>query len=132
MSRSKLEESNKTSFIIFGVIHEFLHICKIAEKTPKKTLAKLLGAPGSGHTRQARGRQVGPTGRRPTQAGSRLSARLDPRGSAATALGGGGRRRDEARPEWARGGAHGNEEEAASLTGDGTGKERRRGGGAMA
>ena len=30
-----------------------------------------------------------------------------------------GRRHDEARPERARGGAHGNEEEAASLTGGG-------------
>src|SRR6185437_4907737 len=53
LSRSQLKESNKTSFIIFGAIHEFLHILQDCRNiNPKKTLAKSLGVPESGHTHQ--------------------------------------------------------------------------------
>ena len=53
-------------------------------------------------------------------------AQHDARDAAAPANGG----TAEARPERARGGVHGDEEEAASLIGDGAGEERRRTGSA--
>ena len=87
---------------------------------------------------------MGPTGRRPTQAGSRLSACLDPRVGAATGRarhgatrartrgdsGDGARRRGEAGPERAGESAHGEEGMAASLTGNSDSGERRRRSGA--
>ena len=71
------------------------------------------------------------------QAGSRprpaLTQRLGAHTRAArTRSGAGRRRRGGARPERARGGVHGDKEEAASLTGGGAGEERRRMGGAAA
>ena len=50
LSRSKLEESNKISFTIFGAIHDFLEILQGGRQiNPKETLAKSLGAPGFPH-----------------------------------------------------------------------------------
>ena len=70
MSSSKLEESNKKSFIIYGAIHEFLFILQdCSTNKPKETLTTIARSTRGSHTRQARGRQVGPKGRRPTQAG---------------------------------------------------------------
>ena len=41
LSRSKLGESNKISFMIFGAIYEFLRILQVCRYTkPNKTLAK--------------------------------------------------------------------------------------------
>ena len=94
----------------------------------------MLGAPGSASPEADRWAQG--AGRH-HQAGSRPKAALTPRlgaptHAARTRSGAGGWRRDGARPERARGGAHGDKEEAASLTGGGAGEERRRGGGATA
>ena len=86
---------------------------------------------------------MGPTGRHPTQAGSRQAAAVTAAWArhgvarvtrcartrrAVTASGGGAWRRGETGPERTKGGAHGEEEEAASLTGGDAGEERRRGG----
>jgi len=59
-----------------------------------------------------------------------LTPRLGtPTRASRTRSGAGGWRRDGARPERARGGAHGDKEEAASLTGGGAGEERQQRGG---
>ena len=76
---------------------------------------------------------MGPTGRRPTQAGqgqdAAVTAAWARHGVARVARGDGERRRcGETGPERTKGGAHGEEEEAASLTGGDAGEERRRGG----
>ena len=58
MSISKLEDSSKISFIIFGAIHEFLHIFQhCSTNKPKETLTKIA--------RSTRG-QPHPPGQRPT------------------------------------------------------------------
>ena len=76
----------------------------------------------------ARGRQAGPTGQTPPGPSQgrpsgldpgRARARRDVRNAAAPVNGG----TAEAGPERARGGAHGDEEEAASLTGNSDGGE---------
>ena len=83
LSKSKLGESNKKSFIIFGVIHKFLHILQYCRYNKHhKTLAKLLDPPGSS---QPRGRQVGPMGGGPPRPCQGEASGLDPCGSAATA-----------------------------------------------
>ena len=86
---------------------------------------------------------MGPTGQRPTRPGqgeagldrgvgaataSRASRGARARACAATASGGGAKRRNGAGPERERGGAHGDAEVAASLTGGLDGGEQRRGG----
>ena len=82
---------------------------------------------------------MGPGGRAAPPGRVKAKAYLDPapgrahaRGvrDAAAPAGGGARRRGEAGPERGRGGAHGDEEVAANLTGDGAGEERQRRGGA--
>ena len=76
LSRSQLEESNKTSFIIFVAIHEFLWILQdcYSNKT-KETLTKIA---------RCTPRQAGPTGQRPTRPGQG-EAGLDRGVGAATA-----------------------------------------------
>ena len=139
MSISKLEETNKTSFIIFGSIQDFLWILQVCRKTkPNKTLAKSLGAPPAG---QPRRRQAGPTGQRATQPGqdeagldrgvgaATASRGARARACAATASGGGAKRRNGAGPERERRGAYGDAEVAARLT---SGGAARSGGGGAA
>ena len=142
MSRSNLEESNKTRFIIFGAIPEFLWILQDCRNiNPKKTLAKSLGAPGFPHPQALTGGARWPAAHRPE---SRPTRGLDPRWGAATARArravradtacaaapadGGVTRRGEVGPELGKGRAHGGKEVAASLTGGLDGGERRRGG----
>ena len=101
----------------------------------------MLGTPPAS---QPRRRQAGPTGQRATQPGqgeagldrgmgvataSRASRGARARACAATASGGGAKRRNGAGPERESGGAHGEAEVAARLTGGGAGEERRRTGG---
>ena len=82
---------------------------------------------------------MGPTGQRPTQAGSRLSARLDPRVGATTASRGASRARTlrvvtaaaqggagVTGPEWGRGRAHGVEGTAVTQAGSGDAAASRR------
>ena len=110
---------------------------------------KMLGAHRSGHTSQARGRQVGPTGRASPGPGQSRPGGLDPgcarpkhavgawcartpraRRDAAAPADGSVRRRGEAGPEWGREGAHGVEGTAVRLTNELDGGERRQRGGA--
>ena len=91
----------------------------------------MLGAPEGSHPGH---RQVGPGVRAAPPGRVKAKACLDPapgrahaRGvrDAAAPAGGGARRRGEAGLERGRGGAHGDEEVAASLTGGDAGEEQR-------
>ena len=144
LSRSKLEESNKTSFIIFGAIHEFLEILQVCRQIkPKETLTISLDTPGSGHTRQPKADRWAPWASAPPRPGQGSAPALTRPGArprrtcGATRArtcgdgGGGTRRRGEGRPERAGESAHGDAEVAVRLTGGGAGEERQQRGGAM-